>query len=78
MFKVEEVSKFACGVFLCHGICLLAAGFQDAGWLVPAYEEPECDLGWQGQSRCSGTSKGAKRTRCVFCHHYVTFAYRAC
>ena len=42
--QVEAASKFSCGLFLCQGICLLAAGFHEAGWMEPAYEGPESPL----------------------------------
>ena len=44
IFEVEEASKFSVSMFLCHGICLLAGGFEEHGWLLPAYEGPACEL----------------------------------
>ena len=44
IFEVEEASKFSVGMFLCHGISLHAGGFEDQGWLQPAYEGPDYDM----------------------------------
>lgn len=64
IFEVEEASKFSVSMFLCHGICLLAGGFEEHGWLQPAYEGPDCDLQTQSVQMLRSFRGGKQDTVC--------------
>ena len=64
IFEVEEASKFSVSMFLCHGICLLAGGFEEHGWLQPAYEGPDCEMQSQAVKMLRSFRGGKQDTVC--------------